>query len=164
MRVRCLLLGLSGVLVLANAGCKDGDGEDCLGGAELVAGCGASLDGNAIRVGDGRTGVEDAFGAPSSSGDLADLGVRFEYDDVPLSGLFSAADGVVTTVNLRDGFAGSTEGGVGVGSDQATVTDEFGEALSDPVLGMLWYPEAGIAFEIADGKVTRIQIFTPVTG
>jgi len=93
---------------------------------------------------------------------MGDLGTRFDYTGVPLSGLYSSPDGTVTAIHIREGFDGATEGGVGIGVAREAVTAEFGEALTDPVLGMLWYPHAGIAFQIVDDEVSRIQIFAPV--
>lgn len=148
-------------VMISLVGCdEEPAGEDCLGDAGIAPGCGAAVDVGAVRLGDARADVEALLGEAPSLLDLGDLGVRFAYVDPPLSGVYGSDD-TVASIALGAGFSGTTAGGTGLESAESAVQGEFGDPSADPVLGIGWYADQGIAWRFVEGVVTGVEVFTP---
>ena len=146
-------------LMICLSGCdEEPAGEDCLGDVGIAPACGVAVDGGAVLLGDTRADVEVLLGQAPSVLDLGDLGVRFTYVDPPLSGVYGSDD-TVTSIALAAGFGGTTAGGNGLESAESGVCGEFGEPDADPVLGLWWYADQGIAWRLEEGGATGIEVF-----
>lgn len=153
MRALALLMILASL-----AGCDEAESDDCMAAADIVPACGIAVGEGAIVLGDARADVEALLGPAPSLLDLGTLGTRFTYADPPVSGLYGEDD-TVSSLAAGEGFTGTSASGVGVGSDGAAVTGEFGSPDADPVLGVWWYPSEGIAWRLDGGTVVGVEIF-----
>ena len=142
------------------AGCDESETEDCMATADIVPACGITVEAGAIHLGDSRADVEAVLGPAPSLLDLDGLGTRFTYTDPSLGGMY-AADDTVASLSVTGGFDGTSEGGVGLGAGESAVSDEFGSPDADPVLGVLWYPDLGIAWRLDGGTVVGVEVFQP---
>ncbi len=156
--LRPVLAGLLGVVFLGGCGPKP-----CMDGEGIAPGQGLSIDGAPLCLGETSVAVTERLGAPSSSGDLGNLGARFAHATLFLSGFYSADAREVTSLTVTPGYEGRTAGGTGIGSSEADVRTEFGEPLVDPFAGGWVYPDQGIALQLQDGAVVSILVFSPAS-
>ena len=135
--------------------CGTPEPEGCALKAEVVADCGVVVGGSEIRIGDDRSVLVDALGEPTSSDDFGQLGERFSYPKLGLSGTISVLGGV-SALTVSGDFSGTAEGDVGIGSSAEAVDAALGDARRDPITGT-WFYE-GLAITWADGVVSGLQI------
>lgn len=113
-----------------------------------------------IRLGDNFDRVKAIYGQPSRR-----EGARFEYWD-PNFGLSGILDGInrVEGLFLSRPNKAKTAGGVGIGSLQKRVEEEFGDAEEiEKDRGTYWYWKRGIAFTYdADVQAMSIFVFGPI--
>ena len=113
-----------------------------------------------IRLGDDFDRVKAIYGIPSRR-----KGARFEYWD-PNFGLSGILDGInrVEGLFLSRPNKAKTAGGVGIGSPQKRVEEEFGGAEEiEKDRGTYWYWKQGIAFTYdADVQARSIFVFGPI--
>ena len=100
---------------------------------------------------------------PASLRDLGDLGVRFAYPDLHVSGMLSGAEdaATITSIFAHAGFDEGSSTPVRVGASEETVRAELGEPSRDPFLEVWWYRAQGIALQMKDGAVERVTLFAP---
>ncbi len=156
--MRRLAIGILLALV-GTSGCVG----QCLDEDGIVPGVGAAQDGQSLCVGDAWETVDKRLGEAVTTSDLQTAGVRLTWAEPPLTGHVSSQDeaGVVTSVQLGASVTVQTAGGVGIGSDEATVRAEFGEPTLDPMLGGWLYPASGVAFQWTDGTVSKVHLSSP---
>ena len=72
------------------------------------------------------------------------------------------ANGTVIEVRFNKGFKGATSRGIQVGSDEKDLLAAYGEPKQIermPKAKKLLYPQLGMLFWVADGKVTQIVVY-----
>ena len=75
-------------------------------------------------------------------------------------GLLDGADGSVTRISTYAAFEGAaTAEGIGLGSDETTVRDAYGEPVVDTFVGAWWYNDRGISLQMTGGVVTELHVF-----
>ena len=142
-----------------------GCGEDLLEEAAdgIQPGSGVTIAGEALELTATRSTTEERFGAIENVRDVGSTGVWFELPNAPICGTFTGSEttDTVAILHLGQGFSGTTEGGLTIGSDKAAVQAAFGEPELDPFLSLWWYRTHGIAFELEGDVVARIHVFNP---
>ncbi len=148
------------IAVLGLQSCKNDEVPD-----RIEPGIGITAAGGTLNIGDSLSDVTDRFGPPTVLRDMDDVGVRFTLPSINVAGFLSETDGddVVTSLTLEEGFAGSTPGGSGLGSDESTVRADLGDPVTDSFTDNWWYHDDGLVLEWRDGAVTRIHV-VPVLG
>ncbi len=150
---------LSIVALLAVAtGCEE-EPAGCDVDVPLVASCGVAVPDAVIRLGDARADVQALIGEPDDAWTLAGVASNHTYPSLGLSVLYPASGGdTVDGLIVHDHFGGTTADGLGIGSPEADVLAALGDGERDAYLGSVWYLDRGIAFEFADGAVSRVHV------
>ena len=134
----------------------------CKGISGVVEGAGASVGDSAICVTQTAEQLTDALGDAPVSLDLDAAGQRVSYPDHGVSGQLVDGGGLaITAVTLNSDYDQATESGVGIGSDEASVSAAYGTADVEPFQGGWWYPSDGIGFSFEEGSVSAIHLFAP---
>jgi hypothetical protein len=134
-------------------------GDGSASAPTLVTGVGVTVGSGTVLVGDTRTQLEAALGAPARARDTGG-GVWVEYPEHDLAVLLRGPDAGAAVVSLHAGpdFTGTTTDGVAIGAAAGSL-GALGTAGVEPFLGTAWYGDRGTALELKDGAVARIHLF-----
>jgi hypothetical protein len=145
--------------VLLGAACDEDPVAECAVDTGIAPGCGLTVAGEPIRLGDPRADVALLLGDPGMAPVFPGVGSCDLYTAQGLSVLYpdSGAD-LADALIVLDGFTGTTAEGIGIGSAEADVTAAYGAGSRDAFLGSVWYLGRGIGFEFGDGIVTRVHV------
>jgi len=182
--------GVVTVLVTAYGGLRpvegSEDGDEAQGGLFGIFEAAPVIPGQTvagINVGDDFITVEEKYGSPDSSGFTTEGLVYATYtggygawklniylEDKDQSNSLGDFDSVVS-IGVRQPYAGTTAGGVGIGSPQSAVTAEFGPPEIERVMShlgeeakILEYNTRGIVFAVkaTTGEVVEIDVNRPL--
>ncbi|MDP7112578.1 MAG: hypothetical protein QGH45_11480 [Myxococcota bacterium] len=144
---------------LRGAGCDEDPADLCAVDAGIAPGCGLTVAGEPVRLGDPRADVALLLGDPGMASTFPGVGSCDVYSAQGLSVLYpdSGAD-LADALIVLDGFTGTTAEGIGIGSAEANVTAAYGTGSRDAFLGSAWHLDRGLGFEFGDGVVTRVHV------
>ncbi len=130
-------------------------------GAVILFGEGFDLvNGAGLRLGHGRTAMEQALGAPDRVRDMGPAGVTFAYDELFVTGTLSGPEGnaEVAAIHLHPGFLGQSSGGIGLSSSSVDVETTIGGAVTDPFLSVSFHTSRGVAIDWDGDSMRRLTL------